>query len=306
MPPVLTVLTATLNRRELLEGLLMALDAQDAPEGSFEVVVVDNGSTDGTWERLQKMNRPNLRVLREEKRGAAAARNLGLKEVRGERVLFLDDDMEPAPDVVRLHLDAHAREPGTSFLGFIEFPWKDHPEPLLRYLARVQAPALFPFEDGQVVPFAHYYTAHASSPLAALRAVGGFDEELGPYGYEDTDLGYRMEQAGVPLRYLASARVVNRDVPTPEEHWAKVRKAGTAKRALMKRCPELKSIFRRAHWNGPLGPVLDALHALLVIPCAPALKRLQGRSNLPRWARGLYALETRRQQSLGWRDRGTA
>ena len=305
MPPILTVLTATLNRRDLLGGLLEALRNQDAPEGSFEMVVVDNGSSDGTWEWLQRLSIPNLRALREEKRGAAAARNRGLREARAERVLFLDDDMEPAPDLVRRHLEAHESAPAASFLGHIEFPWKDHAEPLLRYLAQVQAPALFPFRDGEPVSFLHYYTAHVSSPMKAVERVGGFDESLGPYGYEDTDLGYRLEKGGIPMRFLAGARAVNRDVPLPEAHWAKVRKAGAAKAALLKRRPELRKVFRRANWNGTLGWFLDILHLLLFLPAGPAFKHLYGRKDLPRWARWLYALETKRQQSLGWRDYST-
>jgi GT2 family glycosyltransferase len=306
MPPLLTVITATLNRRVLLEGLLKALDAQDAPLGSFEVVVVDNGSIDGTWEWIQRTSSPHCKVLREGKRGAAAARNRGLSEARTERVLFLDDDMEPAPDLVRRHLEAHESAPEVSFLGTIDFPWKKHPEPLLRYLALVQAPALFPFADGDPVPFQHYYTAHVSSPREAVDRVGGFDENLGAYGYEDTDLGYRLEKAGVPMRFLAGARAVNRDVPSPEAHWEKVRKAGTAKAVLLHRHPELRNIFRRARWNGPLGWVLDLLHLLLFLPAGPALQNLTDREDLPCWARWLYALETKRQQSLGWRGFRTA
>jgi GT2 family glycosyltransferase len=302
MPPILTVLTATLDRRELLGRLLESLGNQDAPEDSFDIVVVDNGSRDGTWEWLQRLSIPNLRVLREEKRGAAAARNRGLREAQGERVLFLDDDMEPAPDLVRRHLDAHQFAPEASFLGLIEFPWKEHPEPLLRYLAQIQAPALFPFRDGEPVPFMHYYTAHVSSPREALERVGGFDEGLGPYGYEDTDLGFRLEKAGVPMRFLAGARAVNRDVPSPEAHWAKVRKAGAAKAALLKRRPELRKVFRRATWNRTFGWLLDLQHLLLFLPAGPAFKLLHGRKDLPAWARRLYALKTKHQQSLGWRD----
>ena len=116
--PRLSIVLPTFNRRPRLVRVLAALDKQTVPPGTFEVVVVDDGSTDDTAEWLAKtaVNGYALRHLRQDNAGPAKARNRGVSEARGELILFIDDDVEPTPELVAEHLATHA-EPDVVALG---------------------------------------------------------------------------------------------------------------------------------------------------------------------------------------------
>src|SRR4051812_32873595 len=106
--PRVSVVVPTFNRRESLQRLLVALAGQTHPVDDFEVVVVDDGSTDGTGELLQRLEPPYaLQALRQSNGGPALARNRGVARARGELIVFLDDDVEPLPELVSEHVAAH-------------------------------------------------------------------------------------------------------------------------------------------------------------------------------------------------------
>src|SRR5258708_12940009 len=107
---MISIVVTTYDRRETLAKCLQALAEQDWPISNYEVIVVDDGSTDGTQEFLRTLKYgPVLRVLDQPNRGLAAARNAGLRAARNELVLFLDDDLLCKPQVVSEHLKAHER-----------------------------------------------------------------------------------------------------------------------------------------------------------------------------------------------------
>src|SRR4051794_3983148 len=96
MKPCVSVVVPTFNRRAGLERLLRALAIQTYPADLFEVVVVDDGSTDGTYAHLRRLVLPfTSRYYRQRNQGPAAARNLGVHHARGRLLVFLDDDVAP-------------------------------------------------------------------------------------------------------------------------------------------------------------------------------------------------------------------
>ncbi len=300
MTLLLSVVVPTRDRAALLPGLFEAFARQDAPEGSFEVLVVDNGSRDGTAGLLEASAYPWLRALGEPSPGASSARNAGVAAARGERVLFLDDDMLPEPDVLRLHAQAHEREPVRSHLGFIDFRWEAQPHPLSRYVAETSSAELFP-AAGSEPSFFQYYTAHVSTPRKALLDVGGFDEKFAGYGYEDAELGYRLDRAGVPLAYLPAARVVNREPHDPKTYWRKTEAAGEAQARCFQLHPELTILDRATRHFDRMGPIwslyrrgcgllLDTLAAAAVGP----------EEALPQWVRWHYRISTSAFRHRGW------
>src|ERR1700730_17365864 len=106
-----SIVVPTYNRRASLARLLHALDQQTYPNSEFEVVVVDDGSADGTVEFVQQRHAEfALRVIEQAHAGPAAARNLGVQEALGALILFLDDDVVPAPTLIEEHVTTHEVE----------------------------------------------------------------------------------------------------------------------------------------------------------------------------------------------------
>ena len=107
--PELSVIIATYNRREvLLSQSLPSVFNQDLSSNKYEVIVIVDGSTDGTGAALRELNPScSLRVVEQQNCGLSKSRNIGIELARGELVTFVDDDIICSPDVFRLHIEAH-------------------------------------------------------------------------------------------------------------------------------------------------------------------------------------------------------
>src|SRR4051794_7003750 len=106
--PLVSVIVPTYNRQAGLERLLLALAEQTVDPDCFEVVVVNDGSHDGTDRMLTALDMPyRLRVLDQENAGPAAARNVGVHHAEGHLIVFLDDDVVPLPDLLAAHIQVH-------------------------------------------------------------------------------------------------------------------------------------------------------------------------------------------------------
>jgi GT2 family glycosyltransferase len=115
-----SVVIPTCNRRDALGHCLAAVMAQDYAD--FEVIVVDDGSSDGT-ERMVHRQFPRVRYIRQETtRGPAAARNRGVREAGGDLIAFTDDDCAPPADWLQAHLRSHQDETGIGAVGGVQVP----------------------------------------------------------------------------------------------------------------------------------------------------------------------------------------
>lgn len=180
--PDASVVIATRNRAGLLRGCLDRLNAQSAA-GRFDVVVVDNGSTDDTPAVVAAASDRGLPVrwihVGEPNRGKA--RNAGIAAARGAAVLFCDDDTLPPRGWVESHLKARDEAPR----GVVSGP-----------IINVESDGDLPPPSAKNFSRAFLCTCNASVAHADLDAVGGFDENYDLYGWEDTDLGVRLRERG--------------------------------------------------------------------------------------------------------------
>ncbi|MHC4549298.1 MAG: glycosyltransferase [Planctomycetota bacterium] len=129
-----TVAICTRNRARLLQQTLAHLRALDVPSDlSWELVVVDNGSTDATPEVLRRAAGLPLRVLHEPEAGKSVAANRATDAAQGELLVWTDDDVRPAADWLRVYVDAAHRHPAAAFFGGRVRPWFESEPP--RWLA---------------------------------------------------------------------------------------------------------------------------------------------------------------------------
>lgn len=225
---ILSVVTPTRDKRPLLERTLAALRAQRLPPDTpWEIVVVDDGSTDGTGAWLAGLDAgagPPLRVVTPPANvGRARARNLGAAAARGHWLLFLDDDIVAPPGLLAAHLDLLRRHPGDGVIGFAVTAPELVDGPHLRYLD-TRGVAKLPAGPA---PARYFVTQNASVPRAAFAEIGGFDEGFGAYGFEDMEIAFRLEdQAGVRFHCLPEPVPVHVHHHTLEQLLAKRRECG--------------------------------------------------------------------------------
>lgn len=198
--PSLSVVLATYNRRTHAERLLRQLAGQTLPRERFELVIVDDGSSQplATW--LPELRLPyEVTAVRQANGGAASARHRGALAARGEVLVITDDDMQLPPEFLEAHLEQHppgsrravvGRIRSSSQLAAMPVFERFHAELLDRWPSRAL--------HGDAV-----CTGNLSLRRADYLQVGGFDLSL--ERAEDIDLGYRLERAGVEIVYAERA-----------------------------------------------------------------------------------------------------
>lgn len=243
---LLSVVVVSWNGRHLLEPCLAGLARQDLPAAAYRVLVVDNGSTDGTAEHLAEAH-PDVQLLRSgTNRGFAGGANLGLARITTPYAVLLNNDAVPEPGFLSALLAA-AERPEAGRVAAVT--GKVLLAPSFRLLPRGTAPdpargdvltpsgVCRPDPDGEVdvinstgneftrsgygrdrgwlrvddgsEPPADVFAFCGAAALlrtAALDEVGHFDEDFFLY-YEDTDLSWRLRAAGWSVRYEPRAVV---------------------------------------------------------------------------------------------------
>ncbi|HET9794996.1 MAG TPA: glycosyltransferase [Thermoanaerobaculia bacterium] len=211
MTPRVSVVIPTYNRLEILPKVLSALEHQDEPEGGFEIVVVDDGSSDGTADFLRSHRAPYpFRAFSQRNSGPAGARNRGVAESAGELVAFLGDDTVPEREFLRRHEEAHRARPGRKIavLGYTTWPRDRRVTPFLHHINEYGMQ--FGYElirDPENVPFNFFYTSNISLPRATFERFGLFDTTFPDAAWEDIEFSYRLSRQGYVIVYEPRAIV---------------------------------------------------------------------------------------------------
>jgi glycosyltransferase involved in cell wall biosynthesis len=208
-----SVCIPTRNRADLLRTTLESLDRQSVAPERLEVIVGDDGSTDGTPDMLCGLRTTfRLRWTRPEGKGSGAARNAAARLADHEVLIFLDDDQLTTPELVAAHLDAHERGGRVIVQGAYPLaPGHDGQGVSLVY-ERSRARGLGSVQPGEAVAF-HLWGANFSVRRETWAQVGGFDENL-PRS-QDLEFGLRVADLGVPLVFERRAHSLHLHRVTP-------------------------------------------------------------------------------------------
>ncbi|MHB8146503.1 MAG: glycosyltransferase family 2 protein [Vulcanimicrobiaceae bacterium] len=190
-----TIQLCTYNRAPLLERVLEACFEQTCAAGEYEVVLVNDGSSDDTpavIARARERATCRFEAIDQANAGLAKGRNAGIARACGERIIFIDDDVLPLPNFVEEHLRSHAMHPLAIVRGaainvenFDDLP-----------------PPVWSIKD---YSGNYFWTTNVSVPLATIRAIGGFNESFSEYGWEDIDVGLRLRFGGVKAIFNSRA-----------------------------------------------------------------------------------------------------
>ncbi|HXN08727.1 MAG TPA: glycosyltransferase family A protein [Candidatus Acidoferrales bacterium] len=240
--PLITVQLCTYNRHALLGPVLDALFHQDLDPNDYEIVLVDDGSTDGTYEEILQHVRPTcgFHLVRQRNAGLARGRNVGIERARGEIILFMDDDVLATPKLLSTHIRFH----------------REHRRSICRGVAiNVESFDNLPPPKYSLRNYsgAYFWTTNVSVPLALLNEAGRFDERFREYGWEDLELGFRLRRKKIPS-LLARDAVVYHFKPT----LAPAQFARAARQARAQARTARQFLAKHPHWRIALATGLIA------------------------------------------------
>jgi glycosyltransferase involved in cell wall biosynthesis len=315
-PIKISVIVPTYNRVDCLLRCLAALEKQTLDHSAFEIVVVDDGSTDDTRERLQPLIASGaIRYFHQSNSGPSRARNVGIKAARGELLLFIGDDIIATPQFLAEHLAFHQqsadgdepfglsrpaersrrslRTKPIAVLGFSDWPDTSDVTPLMKY------PGLGQFgyhhiEQGLVnpqdLPYSFFYTSNVSiGRQFLLENDFFFDEDFARAMGEDGELAYRMQKKGLRIIYNPRALAHHEHPASFTDACRRLFLMGQVAILQAKKHPEWGDLsFLKLSWKGKIKHRLNRATVWLI---SPVLKLADDR----RWDIGKLGLH-------GWYD----
>jgi glycosyltransferase involved in cell wall biosynthesis len=226
----LSVIIPTHNRADALPRTLDALVRQSHPADQFEVLVVDDGSTETEREALRKLKtRYGYRFLEKEQGGLASARNFGAEQATGAILWFLDDDVVPTSAALAEHLSSHADAEGpVAVVGSLPFPEEARKDAFIWYLEKsghydlYEHPDKYPDGHPPMPPL----NGNSSLPRSLFFEIGCYDESFRQYGGEDLEMGHRLTRFGTPFIYNPRAVGVHHHVKRFEQFCVDMERSG--------------------------------------------------------------------------------
>ncbi len=205
------IIVPTYNRVDTLLLCLRRLEAQTFPD--FEVVVVDDGSTDSTPEQMEAYRAASglrLTYIRQSNGGPARARNVAIAALKSPICIMIGDDILVSQDFVAAHHRFHVGHPGQSSAAIGLTRWSGSGQVVTRFMKWLDCGQLqFAYEDlesGVHPDWQHFYTSNLSLKTQLLRKFP-FNERFKKAAWEDIELGYRIQRKhGLDLCYLPEAK----------------------------------------------------------------------------------------------------
>jgi glycosyltransferase involved in cell wall biosynthesis len=213
---MISVINCTYNRDKYIGQLLDSLAKNDYPETNYEIILVDNNCTDNTRSICEEfaVKNPNInfRYVEEHEQGLSAARNKGIKEAKGDIIIYVDDDAIVDPDYIRSYAEHFHSNPETMAAGGPIEPLYETKEPswMSPYTKALLTAWMNYGDKVRKYPNGRFPGGgNAAYRKSVFDKVGLFNTELGRKGSallasEEKDIFDKMHQLGMQVLYLPS------------------------------------------------------------------------------------------------------
>lgn len=230
--------------------VLRALESlRNQTDLNFEVIVVNDGSTDNTRDVLEQVKGKypfSIKLIHQSNQGRSAVRNRGAREAAGTILVFMDDDMRHRPDGIALHSRHHAMFPGSIVVGDQLEDFDAVTKDIQVYkgiLARKWSAPLQNKKDPMTRDNLFLTAANFSLPKNLFFKLEGFDERL--TDAEDFDLGLRAIQAGIPVYFNGNIIGWHDDFITCRSYIKRLRQYQEAQKRIRLLKPDLYEGYNR-------------------------------------------------------------
>jgi glycosyltransferase involved in cell wall biosynthesis len=243
--PYLSIIIPTYNRKKKLAKCLKALHKQKISQESYELIIVNDGSTDETKKFLEEeMNfHENLKALHQENSGQAKARNKALDIAQGQVILFIDDDIYTSEDFLKTHIEFHKKNPEItkSCLGLTLWTPDEKITPYMHWLTQGGHQfAYHKLKADQIVDYKHFYTSNISVKRDLI-AEARFDTDFKGYGWEDIEFAYRLfKNKSLSIEYKPNALAYHDNFMDPYSLKKRMNSVGKSAKIFQKKHPELQ------------------------------------------------------------------
>jgi glycosyltransferase involved in cell wall biosynthesis len=239
--PKVSVVVCAYNADRTIDTCLAALETVRYPD--YEVIVVNDGSTDGTLEICRKY--PYIRLICQENKGLSVARNVGLEAATGEIVAYTDADCDVDPDWIT-YLVHGFRITGQVAVGGPNLP---PPEDALVPSAVAVSPGGPTHVLIDDLEAEHIAGCNMAFKAEVLRELGGFDAQYRAAG-DDVDICWRLQDAGHSIGFSPSAQVWHFRRNTVKDYFNQQRGYGKAEAMVYYKHPERFNLLGQARWLG--------------------------------------------------------
>lgn len=227
----------TYNRKEILKKNILAIEHQACPADYFELVIIDDGSTDGTLvflEEYSRNTRLNLKYFTQENSGPASARNVGIRNASGDIIIFVGDDMIIHKDFIQNHIVFHEKWPGNNHAGLGLIEWANPIEinTLMDLITSEEGGQQFNFglikkKNPENIGWEHFWSSNVSIKRNFMLTYGLFNDNIFKHAmWEDIELGHRLYMAGMQLHFLENCKAYHEHRINYEEFAERQRMVG--------------------------------------------------------------------------------
>ncbi|MBI4009977.1 MAG: glycosyltransferase [Candidatus Aenigmarchaeota archaeon] len=238
---IVSIVMPTFNRKDILLKCLRHLNMQTFPKKDFEIIICDDGSTDGTKlaiKKFKKSSELNIKYIYSEHVGSSPVRNFGIKIAKGKYIALINDDMIPGRHWLEEHMKTHEKEKGVAVHGFVDWDSEIEISEFMHFIAPFGPEYDCRIKNWNNAGYRNFMTSNLTLERRWLK-LEKFNEDIKFASCEDIDLGIRLEKHGLRVVYNPKAFVYHNHVYYEKPFYRKMFITGRDLNKMNKRFSEI-------------------------------------------------------------------